>query len=199
MYRLTLNSLLSSSVSRSVLAFFMACLLGPCHPAIGTAGDGYRINSGDKLDIAVWQEEKLHLEVVVLPDGTISFPLVGHVPAAGKTTDELAALLRERLGQMIRNPEVNVRVVAAEGNSVYVIGQVVRPGEIVMKGHLHVMQALSMAGGFTIYADKNDIRILRHGTDGRIQALPFEYSEVENGENLESDIQLQSGDTIVVP
>ena len=199
MYPLTLNSLLFSSVGRSVFAFFIACLLGLSHPTTSMAGDGYRLNPGDKLEIAVWQEEKLHAEVVVLPDGTISFPLVGHVPAAGKTTEELVALLRERLGKIIRDPDVNIRLLAAEGNLIYVVGQVVHPGEIIMKGHIDVMQALSKAGGLTIFAKKNDIRILRREVDGSIKALPFEYDDVEDGEQLESNILLQSGDTIIVP
>lgn len=196
---LTLNGLPFSSVGRNAFAFFIGCLLGLSNPTIGFAGDGYRLNPGDKLEIAVWQDEKLHTEVVVLPDGTISFPLVGHVPAAGKTTGELVALLRERLGQFIPGPEINIRLLAAEGNSIYVIGQVAHPGVIVMKGPLDVMQALSMAGGLTVFAKKNNIRILRRGADGSTKTLPFEYGDVEDGEKLESNILLQSGDTIVVP
>lgn len=163
------------------------------------ANSAYRLNPGDKLEITVWHEENLHSEVVVLPDGTVSFPLVGHVPAARKTTEELAALLRERLGKFIPGPEINIRLISAEGNTIYVIGEVAHPGSIVMPKPMDVMQALSMAGGLTQFAKKNSIHILRREADGRSQTLDFEYGEVEDGENMGQNILLQSGDTIVVP
>lgn len=198
---LNLNSVLSSLVNRRFFAIFMGGLLGLwlSNPSNSLAGEGYRLNSGDKLAITVWEEEKLNSEVVVLPDGTISFPLVGHVPAAGKTTGELVSLLRERLGKFIPDPEINIRLLTSEGNSIYVIGEVTKPGTIVMKGPMDVMQALSMAGGLTPFAKKNSIQILRRGADGRSTTLPFEYGDVEDGENLDTNILLQSGDTIVVP
>ncbi len=163
------------------------------------ANSAYRLNPGDKLEITVWHEENLHSEVVVLPDGTVSFPLVGHVPAARKTTEELAALLRERLGKFIPGPEINIRLISAEGNTIFVIGEVAHPGSIVMPKPMDVMQALSMAGGLTQFAKKNSIHILRREADGRSQTLDFEYGEVEDGENMGQNILLQSGDTIVVP
>lgn len=199
MHALNLKGFVSSLVRRSFPAIFIGGLVGLSHLGISWAGDGYRLNSGDKLAITVWEEEKLNSEVVVLPDGTISFPLAGHVPAAGKTTEELVSLLRERLGQFIPDPEINIRLLTSEGNSIYVIGEVTKPGAIVMKGPMDVMQALSMAGGLTPFAKKNSIQILRRGADGRSTTLPFEYGDVEDGENLETNILLRSGDTIVVP
>jgi SLBB domain./Polysaccharide biosynthesis/export protein. len=135
----------------------------------------------------------------VLPDGTISFPLVGHVPAAGKTTEDLVRLLQERLDKFIPDSEINVRLLAAEGNLVYVTGEVAHPGQFVMKGPMDVMQALSMAGGLTAFAKKNSIIVLRRQADGQTRSFPFEYGDVEDGENIESNILLQSGDTIVAP
>jgi polysaccharide export outer membrane protein len=183
----------------SVLAFFFGCILWLSNQAFALAGEDYRLNPGDKLEITVWEEEKLKQEVVVLPDGTISFPLVGHVAAAGKTTADLVNLLRERLSQFIPDAEVNVRLLAAEGNLIYVTGEVAHPGAFVMKGPTDVMQALSMAGGLTAFAKKNSIIVLRRDADGRTTSLPFEYGDVEDGENIESNILLQSGDTIVAP
>jgi polysaccharide export outer membrane protein len=163
------------------------------------AADGYRLNPGDKLEITVWDEESLKQEVVVLPDGMISFPLVGHVAAAGKTTEDLVKVLRERLNKFIPDSEINVSLLAAEGNLIYVTGEVSKPGKFVMNGPTDVMQALSMAEGLTAFAKKNSIIILRREADGQARSFPFEYGDVEDGDNIESNIQLQSGDTIVVP
>jgi len=163
------------------------------------AEDTYRLNPGDKIEITVWHEDNLHSEVLVLPDGTISFPLVGHVPAAHKTTEELVALLKERLGKFVPTPEINIRLIAAEGNTVYVVGEVAHPGAINMTRPTDVMQALGMAGGFTQFAKKNSIHILRRDAEGQAKSIPFEYGDVEDGDNVESNILLQSGDTIVVP
>ena len=181
------------------MAFFFSCILFLSNQAFALAADVYRLNPGDKLEITVWEEEKLKQEVVVLPDGTISFPLAGHVAAAGKTTTELVSLLRERLSKFIPDSEINVRLIDAEGNLIYVTGEVKKPGKFIMKGPTDVMQALSMAEGLTEFAKKNSIIILRREADGKTRSLPFEYGEVEDGENIESNILLQSGDTLVVP
>ena len=194
-----LKNFICSYFGGNLLAFFFGCTLFLPAQAFALTNDSYRLNPGDKLEITVWEEEKLKQEVVVLPDGTISFPLVGHVAAAGKTTENLADSLRERLNKLIPDSEVNVRLLDAEGNLIYVTGEVAHPGKFVMKGPTYVMQALSMAGGLTAFAKKNSIIILRHEADGRTKSLPFEYGDVEDGKNIESNILLQSGDTIVAP
>jgi polysaccharide export outer membrane protein len=195
----TLKSLRFSYFGSSLVAFFFGCILFLSSQVFALAADVYRLNPGDKLEITVWEEEKLKQEVVVLPDGTISFPLAGHVAAAGKTTTELVSLLRERLSKFIPDSEINVRLIAAEGNKIYVTGEVVHPGAFVMTSPTDVMQALSMAGGLTAFAKENSIIILRREADGKTRSLPFEYGDVEDGENIESNILLQSGDTLVVP
>ncbi|MDD4905764.1 MAG: polysaccharide biosynthesis/export family protein [Methylobacter tundripaludum] len=195
----TLKSLIPSYYGRGLGAIFFGCILLLSNQTSALAGSVYRLNPGDKLEITVWQEENLKQEVVVLPDGTISFPLVGHVPAAGKTTEDLVRLLQERLDKFIPDSEINVRLLAAEGNLVYVTGEVAHPGQFVMKGPMDVMQALSMAGGLTAFAKKNSIIVLRRQADGQTKSFPFEYGDVEDGENIESNILLQSGDTIVAP
>ena len=195
----TLKNLIFSYYGGSLLVFFFGCILLLSNQAFALAADVYRLNPGDKLEITVWQEENLKQEVVVLPDGTISFPLVGHVAAAGKTTEDLVKLLRERLSKFIPDSEINVRLLAAEGNMIYVTGEVKNPGKFVMKGPTDVMQALSMAGGLTAFAKKNSIIVLRREADGRTNSLPFDYGDVEDGDNIESNILLQSGDTIVAP
>lgn len=199
MNTITLKSLMIPYYGSSLVAFFFSCILFLSSQAFALAGEVYRLNPGDKLEITVWQEEKLKQEVVVLPDGTISFPLVGHVAAAGKTTEDLVVLLRERLSKFIPDSEINVRLIAAEGNKIYVTGEVARPGVFVMTSPTDVMQALSMAGGLTAFAKKNSIIVLRREAGGRSRSLPFEYGDVEDGDNIESNILLQSGDTVVVP
>jgi polysaccharide export outer membrane protein len=169
-----------------------------CQP-LSAADVGYRINRGDKLRIDVWQEENLHAEVMVSPDGKISFPLVGVVPAAGKTADELQTFLREQLEQYIPGPEVNVSLLTVEGNQIYIIGEVNKPGPYVMSANLDVMQALSIAGGLTAFAAKNDIHVVRRAKDGRSESLPFAYSDIEDGVNLDANFLLKSGDTVIVP
>lgn len=163
------------------------------------ADSGYRINKGDKLKIDVWQEENLHAEVMVSPDGTFSFPMVGSIGAAGKTIDELQTLLRDRLEEYIPGPEVIVSLLTVEGNSIYVIGEVNRPGPYVMTKDMDIVQALSMAGGLTPFAAKNDVHVLRRTAEGRSSSIPFAYGDVEDGENLDTNILLQSGDTVIVP
>jgi polysaccharide export outer membrane protein len=199
MNTLTLKSLIFSYYRGNLGTIFLGCVLLLSNQTFAQAGNVYRLNPGDKLEITVWQEENLKQEVVVLPDGSISFPLVGHVAAAGKTTEDLARLLRERLTKFIPDSEINVRLLEAEGNLIYVTGEVAHPGKFVMKGPTDVMQALSMAGGLTAFAKKNSIIVLRREADGRTRSFPFEYGDVEDGENIESNILLQSGDTIVAP
>jgi polysaccharide export outer membrane protein len=195
----TLKSFIFLYDRGNVSAFFFVVMFLLSSQVFALTGDIYRLNPGDKLEITVWEEEKLKQEVVVLPDGTISFPLVGHIAAAGKTTEELVGSLREHLGQFIPDAEINVRLVAAEGNKIYVTGEVTHPGAFVMTRPTDVMQALSMAGGLTAFAKKNSIIVLRREANGRTRPLPFVYGDVEDGENVESNILLQSGDTLVVP
>ncbi len=163
------------------------------------ADKGYLINMGDKLKIDVWKEENLNTEVMVSPDGKIAFPMVGTVSAAGKTLDELQAILRKKLEEFIPWPEVLVSLITVEGNVIYVIGEVARPGPIIMTKNLKVMQALSLAGGLTPYASRNDIRILRDNAEGKSISIDFEYGDIEDGDNLDSNIMLKSDDTIIVP
>ena len=177
------------------LVLLLGLVIGPSF----AVDESYRINKGDKLKINVWQEENLQSEVAVSPDGTISFPMVGVVQAAGKTIDEFQTLLRERLEEYIPGPEVNVTLLSADGNTIYVVGEVARPGPYTMNKNLDVMQALSLAGGLTAFAAKNDIRILRRDADGHSSSIPFSYDDVEDADDLDANILLQSGDTIIVP
>jgi polysaccharide export outer membrane protein len=158
----------------------------------------YRIQPGDALSITVWREKELSQDVLVRPDGGISFPLSGDLKAAGDTVEALRQRIAERLRRFIPDPEVSVAVRATSGNRIYVVGKVARPGEFVLTRPLDVMQSLGLAGGATPFAALDEIRILRREGDRQV-TLRFRYGEVERGRNLGQNIQLQSGDTVIVP
>lgn len=159
----------------------------------------YRIQPGDILMVSVWKEEALMAEVLVRPDGGMSFPLVGDVRASGRTVDEVRELVNERLSKFIPDPSVTIAVKQIGGNRVYVLGKVNRPGEFTFSQPIDVMQALSMAGGATSFASLDDIQILHRDGSGKQTARRFRYSEVERGRSLDQNILLKSGDTVVVP
>lgn len=164
----------------------------------GGASERYPLNPGDKLHISVWGEEALQQDVVVAPDGTISFPLAGQVSAAGHTTDELRKMLADKLKPFIPDPVVTVMVAEASGNTFYVMGEVNRPGEYHSPQPITVVQALSMAGGLTAFASKGHIKVI-HEAAGRTEAIPFDYGAVEKGRKLETNVVLKSGDVVLVP
>jgi polysaccharide export outer membrane protein len=159
---------------------------------------GYQLQPGDTLQVMVWKETDLQSEVLIRPDGGISFALAGELHAAGHTVAELTALLEERIRKFEPDAVVTVSVKAATGNRVYVIGKVAHPGDFALSRPIDVMQALSLAGGATPFADTNAIRILRRDSD-REKSIAFRYGDVERGRDLDQNILLQSGDTVVVP
>ncbi len=163
-----------------------------------THSNAYLIQPGDILEISVWKEPDLLKTVLVIPDGGLSFPLVGQTQAAGKSVAELQTLIAEELNKYIPDPVVTVAIRELSGNKVYVVGQVQRPGEFVANRYLDVVQALSMAGGMTPYAAANKIKVLRR-ENGELTAIPFRYGDIEKGEDLEQNIILQSGDVVLVP
>jgi polysaccharide biosynthesis/export protein len=162
-------------------------------------GNAYRIQPGDILSISVWKETDLTADVIVRPDGALSFPLAGDQVAEGHTVDELRKTLAEKLKKYVPDPVVTVAVKALGGNRIYVIGKVARPGEFPFSRALDVMQSLTLAGGATSFADVNDIRILRRDENGKQVILSFRYDDVSRGRHLEQNILLQTGDTVVVP
>lgn len=164
----------------------------------------YRINGGDLLHISVYGEPNLDKDVPVQPDGGIAFPLVGNLNARGMTLQELQQEIATNLRESqyfpnLTNNEVTVSMVKATGNSVSVVGQVKAPGTFAYDTRLDVMQALSLAGGLTPFASKSKIKILRRDQAGTQTAILFDYSEVEDGEELDKNILLRGGDVVVVP
>ena len=161
-------------------------------------GDAYVIGPGDVLSISVWKEEGMQLEVLVRPDGGITYPLAGEIQAGGLSTKALSDELVRKLKKYIPNPSVTVSVLQSVSNKIYVIGKVNRPGEFTATGYMDVLQALTMAGGLTPYADSDEIKIIRRTEKGNMMML-FDYDEVVSGEQLDMNIILKAGDTVVVP
>jgi polysaccharide export outer membrane protein len=163
-------------------------------PAAGTAdvAADYRLVPGDKLRIEVYKDPQLSQSLQVRPDGKITLPLLGDIPAAGKTSLELRDSIAGSLTTYINNPTVTVIVVETEPPVFYVMGEVADPGPYPVKGKVSVIQALAMAGGFKDFAKTGDIKIRRGN-----QMLKFDYKAALKDENKQTYVQ--PGDTIIVP
>lgn len=158
----------------------------------------YRVGPEDVLEISVWREDALKKEVLVRPDGGLSYPLIGDMHAAGKSVNEIRGEIAKRLEKFIPDPVVSVTVLKVGSQRVYVVGKVNKPGEFLVGRYVDVLQALSMAGGLTQFADSNEIRVMRREGERQL-VLPFEYGRVTRGQKLEQNVQLRGGDVIVVP
>ncbi|MDH5570229.1 MAG: polysaccharide biosynthesis/export family protein [Gammaproteobacteria bacterium] len=183
------------------IALLLSAFNSAAYAAADTATAGspaYLLGPGDMLEISVWKEEGLEKQVLVRPDGGISFPLAGEVDASNKTIQQLRNILINRLKKFIPDPVVSIAILKVENNQIYVVGKVVRPGEYISAHYINVMQALAMAGGITAYASSGNIKVLRQ-VNGKQIAIPFEYNTVAQGENLQQNIILKSGDVVVVP
>ncbi|HBA86944.1 MAG TPA: sugar transporter [Geobacter sp.] len=158
----------------------------------------YVIGAGDQLGISVWREEHLSGTVAVLPDGRISFPLVGELVAAGKTVAQLKHELETKLSRFVSEAGVTVEVKQANSMTVFILGRVNAPGRQTMLASTNVLQALAMAGGMNPYARRNDVKVFRQQA-GKTVVFPFDYDDVTKGRHLETNIELQRGDVVIVP
>lgn len=158
----------------------------------------YRLNAGDLLKISVWREDELDRQVLVQPDGSISFPLVGQTMAKGRTAGELETDIADRLDRFIPGAVATVELLEVAGNKVFVMGEVMRPGEYRMSGPLTVVQAISLAGGFSNFAAPGRIRVLRNEGDEEV-AYTVDYECVAQSTNVAANLPLRAGDTVIVP
>ncbi|MBW2018231.1 MAG: polysaccharide biosynthesis/export family protein [Deltaproteobacteria bacterium] len=158
----------------------------------------YLIGPNDLLNIFVWKETELTRDITVMPDGRITFPLIGEIMAEGKTVTELKDTITEKLKNYITAPEVTVIVKESRSRIIYTIGKVVRPGPYGLAPDMTVLQALSNAGGFAEWADEKNVLIIRR-EGGKETQLHFNYKEYIAGKNIEQNVILKPGDTIVVP
>lgn len=157
----------------------------------------YRIGVGDVLNIQIWKETELTRSVPVRPDGKISFPLLDDIQAAGLTPLELKTVLTEKLRQFLSEPRVTVLVQEVNSYKVYLMGEVVIQGALVLKNKTTLLQAISMAGGFTPYAHKNEILVIRNNGK-RDERISVNYERIITGKNPEQNLILDPGDTVVV-
>ena len=181
----------------SIIVAAVALLAGAAAPALAQ-GVEYRIGPEDVLHISVWKEEDLDREVLVRPDGGISFPLAGDLQVSGRTPLEVQDEIRTRLQRYVPDAEVTVSVETVSGYTVFVLGEVNSPGQFTLGRYVDVLQALTLAGGLTPYASARNITVRRR-ENGDEAVYDFNYSDVEKGRDRGQNIILQSGDVVVVP
>lgn len=177
------------------VAWFMA---STAHSGNALEVSEYHLSAGDVLEVSVWGDEDLQREILIRPDGRISFPLIGDIQAAGRSVNGLKTELEQRVNKYV--PDVPVTVILKTINypKVYIVGKVETPSLYIMEERTTVVQALAMAGGLTAFASKNNIKVLRQNASGQ-QVFPFKYGDIENGKALDQNIVLKSGDTVIVP
>ena len=167
-------------------------------PSANPVDAAYVIAPDDVLSIDVWKETEITRTVPVRPDGKISLPLLNDVQAAGLTATDLASVIAEKLKKFIANPQVTVIVTTVNSQKIYILGEVPRAGVLPLLPAMTVLQAISSAGGFTQYANQKGVYVLRT-ENGQQVKYPFNYREVVRGVNIQQNITLKPGDTIVVP
>jgi polysaccharide biosynthesis/export protein len=168
-------------------------------PANAAFGDRYEIGIGDVVAINVWKDAELSRTMPVRPDGEISLPVIGEIQVAGLTTAQLQALIVSRLDPYIRNPQVNVIVQEIKSRTFNVMGKVNKPGSFDLTKPTRVLDAIALAGGFQEYAKQSRLYVLRPLPSGEQTMLPFNYKAVIKGKRPTENVQIQSGDTVVVP
>ena len=134
----------------------------------------FLLGPGDTLDISVWNDETLTREVLVRPDGAISFPLIGDVPVAGMTVDQVRREVESRIREYVSNAPVTVILSKLASARIFVVGKVAEPGQYPLVGPTRVIQALAMAGGLTTFADEDSILVAarhRRGAAGHLLRL----------------------------
>jgi polysaccharide export outer membrane protein len=164
----------------------------------GAEPEHYKLGPGDLVEISVWKDESLTKQMIVPPDGVLSFPLVGDIDVNKLTVTQLRSTLAERLADYIPDPTVSAMLLKPESMRAFVIGKVNNPGMFPITLETNVMQILAMAGGLNPFAASSKILILRQ-EGGQTVKVPFDYPRVEKGENLEQNVLLKRGDVVVVP
>ena len=157
----------------------------------------------DVLEVTVWRNQDLSRTVVIRPDGKVSLPLIGDVQASGLSTSQVADKIAARLTEFKENPVVTVTVKEVNSYYVYVLGEVTKPGKYQLKSHATVLQVVALASGFTLYASKNKIKVLRRlqDEDGKTREIriPVRYDDLISGTGESRSFLLKTGDVIVVP
>lgn len=193
------------SISAFVLVGLIAC--GPKAPNYDYSKEPdprtseYVIGVGDALSINVWKNPQLSTEATVRPDGTITMPLVGDLVAKNKTPTQLRTEIAQRVSEYVRLDPSEITVAVTEANSYRftVSGEVMRPGIVTSKYYLTVAEAIAQAGGFTRFADRNEIILSRRDAQGNVRQIPIVYDLIEDGSHPEMNLVLLPGDSLYVP
>ena len=160
---------------------------------------GYVIGPEDVLGVLVWREADVSGDVTVRPDGMITLPLVGDTQAAGIQPETLASQIETLVGEYLTEPNVTVIVRQVNSRKAFITGEITEPGAYPLIGPLTVVQLIALAGGLTEFADQKRISIVRTGDDGQTKTIRFNYKWITEGKELDQNIQLRPGDTVVVP
>lgn len=170
----------------------------PLPSSVTEVPDEYRVGPPDVLGIGIWKQPELSLpSATVRPDGKISMPLLGDIEVDGLTTREIKEVITERIKEYVSDPEVTVVILQVNNPIVFILGEVNRPGPIPLRQNTTILQAIAIAGGFTSFADKDDIYVLRREGE-KDYRFRFNYEKVVKGKGNERNIFVKSGDIIVV-
>ena len=169
----------------------------------GPPEEGFILGPEDVIEVVVWRTPDLSRQVVIRPDGKISLPLIGDVLASGLTADSLASSIADRFKEYKENPSVSINVLEVNSYYVFIVGEISAPGKLQFKTYTTLLQAISLAGGFTQFASRNDMLVIRNliTADAKIKELriPIRYDDLISEEGAAYNITLKSGDTIIVP
>jgi len=185
------------SIFAAAILFFAATICLAAED--GKSHETYLIGSGDILEITTWKEADFSREeLLVRLDGMITFPLLNDIQAKGRTPMQVKQDIEEKLKGYVESPVVTVTVRASGSKRFYILGEVVRTGEYPLVKGLTVLQAFALAGGFTEWASKKEIILLRN-EDGKEKIYRVNYKEIIKGQDFSQNIKLQPDDTIIVP
>ncbi len=159
----------------------------------------FYIGPEDVLEVSVWRNPDLSKVVTVRPDGRISLPLIGDLRASGLTPSELTSLITSKLATFMESPNVSVMLQEVKSYSIYVMGQVKEPGRYFLKSKTTLLQAITLAGGFTPAADRTRIVIFRWAGGNKEIKLKASYPDIVLKDGADQNIVLKPGDTVVVP
>ena len=162
------------------------------------APPGYVIGPLDVLEVLFWRDKDLSAEVIVRPDGKISLPLLNEVEAGGLTPEQLRFRVLENARRFVEDPTATVIVKQINSRNVFIMGEVQKPGTYPLGGPTAVLQLIAVAGGLTEFASRDEIVLLRTA-EGKAERHRVNYSAVLKGNDLAQNLQLQPGDTVIVP
>ena len=160
----------------------------------------YVIGKEDVVDISVWKSPELSISIIVRPDGMISLPLIGEVRADGQTPSELKEEIQARLKEFKQEPIVSIIIRESNSKSIFITGEIVKPGKYPLRSDTTITQAIALAGGFSQWANRDKIFIIRKShMNPEGNRITIKYSDIVAGTNMRANILLRPGDTVIIP